>query len=282
MLLRVEEGAVHVVEARADDDAGGVMLGPRLAGQAGKIRQLGERHVHAERAGAGAPVRNAPQEIRRQRRRVDEPREEQLWIEVGDDEPARETSRPLSVTTPTARPFSTITSRTGALRADLDAARGAAFRHRLRDRAHAADRMAPDAALAVHLAEGVVEEHIGGARRIGALIGADDAVEAVHRLDRIALEPAVEKIAGRLQKKVDQLAPHFRVEPGDAPAEARRLQKLRQRAPAFRRGVRRRLQHQRAEHIGDCFQPAPDSRRAARRRARRISPPPPSSAPRRS
>ena len=85
------------------------------------------------------------------------------------------------MTTPTARPFSTITSRIGEPVRIFDAARGAALRHRLRDRPHAADRVAPDAALAVHLAEGVVEEHVGGAGRVGALVGADDAVEAVER-----------------------------------------------------------------------------------------------------
>jgi hypothetical protein len=35
-------------------------------------------------------------------------------------------------------------------------------RHRLRDRAHAADRVPPLSALAVHLAEHVVQQHVRG------------------------------------------------------------------------------------------------------------------------
>ena len=217
---------------------------------------------------------DAPQEFRRQRRRIDEPREEQLRIEIGDDDFGARKISPASVTTPTARPFSTITSRTAAIGADVDAARSAALRHRLGDRAHAADRMAPDALLAVHLAEDVVEEHIGGALRIGALIGADDAVEAEHRLDRIALEPGIEEVAGRLEHQVEEVAcaPLHRASraggraarPSEAPggrASPRRAHWAASRGRA--RAARRRR-----------GRAAPNIRRAAPRPSRRISPPP--------
>mgnify|MGYP003576788349 CR=1 FL=1 len=63
MRLRVHESEVHVGEARRDDDAGGVMLGRCPSRQAGEIRQLGERHVHAERAGAAAPILDTAPEV---------------------------------------------------------------------------------------------------------------------------------------------------------------------------------------------------------------------------
>src|SRR4051812_7266244 len=73
---------------------------------------------------------------------------------------------------------------------DLHTARLRALRHRLRDGAHAADRMTPRALVAVDLAEYVVEQHVGGARRVGTCVVADDSVETIHGLDRVALEPA--------------------------------------------------------------------------------------------
>src|ERR1700716_4701286 len=63
-------------------------------------------------------------------------------------------------------------------KSDGDAMRRGGFRHGLGDRAHAADRIAPDAFPTVHLAEAMVQENIGRARRVGARIIADDAVEA--------------------------------------------------------------------------------------------------------
>src|SRR3546814_4869701 len=52
--------------------------------------------------------------------------------------------------------------------------------------------VAPRALLAIHLAEDVMEEDIGAARRVGRGIVADDRVETEGGLDRLALEPAVE------------------------------------------------------------------------------------------
>ena len=135
---------------------------------------------------------------------------------------------PRSVTTPTARPASTMTSRTGLCVRTSTPRDSRRPRHRLGDGAHSADGVAPDAFLAVHLAEHVVQQHIGRARRVGARIVADDAVEPVGGLDRRALEPAVEIIARRLHEQVEQLAAQGHVEPGDAPAEPRTAQELRQ------------------------------------------------------
>ncbi len=75
------------------------------------------------------------------------------------------------------------------LGADDGAARLRRTRHGLRDGAHAADGVAPHARLAVDLAEAVVQQHVGRARRVRAGIGADDAVEGERALDHLALEP---------------------------------------------------------------------------------------------
>ena len=56
MRARIEIGPLHVGEARRHDDAGGVMLGEVASRQAGEVRQFRQRHVHAERAGAAAPL----------------------------------------------------------------------------------------------------------------------------------------------------------------------------------------------------------------------------------
>ena len=61
-------------------------------------------------------------------------------------------------------------------------------------------------ALAVHLAEAMVQQHIGRARRRRRRVGADDAVEGEGGLDDVALEPAVEKIGGAVREEVEQRA----------------------------------------------------------------------------
>ena len=89
---------------------------------------------------------------------------------------------------------------------DVDAEPARFGGHRLRDRAHAADGVAPDAALAVDLAEGVVQQHIGAARRVGTRVVADDGIEAVERLERIALEPVIEDLARAAREQLVQFA----------------------------------------------------------------------------
>ena len=182
---------------------------------------------------------------------------------------------PDSVTTPTARPSSTSTSRTG-VPTRMTAPRAVAdVRHRLGDGAHAADGVTPDAALAVHLAKHVVQQHVRRARGVGTRVVADDAVEAVHGLDGIALEPAVEVVAGGHGKEREQLAPERHVELPQPAADLRGAHQLRQRrAPAAGHGVRRRRQHQVAQHVGDRIEPlavAGEPRGIARREARHLA-----------
>jgi hypothetical protein len=62
--------------------------------------------------------------------------------------------------------------------------------------------VAPDAALAVDLAERVVKQHIGRARGVRAGIGAHHRVKSEHRLHQIVFEPVVEMLAGGFREQV--------------------------------------------------------------------------------
>ena len=139
----------------------------------------------------------------------------------------------------------------GGIDRDAHPVRGRRARHGLRDRAHAADGVAPDAFLAVHFAEGVMQEHVRGARRIGTGEVADHRVEAEHGLDGVGLEPAVEHRAGGFAKQVEG-----RLQPIGLPqplADAGELAKLAQGAREIsQQQVGRRLEHEAAQHRGDA------------------------------
>ncbi len=125
-------------------------------------------------------------------------------------------------------------------------------RHRLRDRAHAADGVAPHALLAVHLAEGMVQHHIGGAGRVGAGVVADDGVEAEQRLDQVALEALVQHLAGRAREQIEQAALLFQRQLLQDAGGAERVEALADRTDAKSfDDVRRRAQHQLPQHVGD-------------------------------
>ena len=68
-------------------------------------------------------------------------------------------------------------------------------------------RVAPGALLAVHLAERVVQQHVGRARAVGTGVVAHHRVEAEGRLDRLALEPAIQETARAFGEQVQQVAP---------------------------------------------------------------------------
>ena len=123
--------------------------------------------------------------------------------------------------------------------------------HRLGDRSHAADRMAPGAAPAIHFAEAVVQQHVAAAGRVRARIVADHRIEAEHRLDRIGLEPAVEQVAGALGDQVQQVAPLGHRQPAHPVAGGQGAQHLAHAAADVRRG----LQHDAAQHVCHAFQP---------------------------
>ncbi len=78
--------------------------------------------------------------------------------------------------------------------------------HCLRDRAHAAEGVSPGAALAVHFAEDVMQQHVGRSRRVRARIVADHRIEAEDGLDRFRFEPGVEKVGGAAAEQREQIA----------------------------------------------------------------------------
>ncbi len=128
-------------------------------------------------------------------------------------------------------------------------------RHRLGDRAHAANGVAPDPLLAVHLAERMMQHHIGRARRVGAGVIADDGVKTVQRLDQVALEPLVQHLAGRAREQIEQAALLFQRQFAQDVGGAERVERLAHCADPERfHQVRRRAQHQLAQHIRDLFQ----------------------------
>src|SRR3546814_18724825 len=97
---------------------------------------------------------------------------------------------PTSTRTDTLFPYTTLfrsDEHLGdrAFEADLDAHVPADLGHDLGDPAHAADAVAPRALLAAHLAEDLVEENIGAARRVGARVIAEHRVEPEGGLDRL-------------------------------------------------------------------------------------------------
>ena len=225
-----------------------------FARQRGERGQGVERDVHPEGAGAVAPVLDAAEEIRRQRIRRHQPRIQQFRIDAGDDVFGANGFAVVEDDADRAVALDDHLAHAG-IGLDLDAMAARRLRHRLRDRAHAADGVAPDALLAVHLAERMVQHHIGRARRIGAGVIADDGVEAEQRLDQVALEGLVQHLAGRAREQVEQAALLRQRQPVQDAGGAERVEGFADRADAKSLDdVRRRAQHEGAQHVGDVFE----------------------------
>src|ERR671925_2435877 len=132
------------------------------AGTAAETRQLGERYVHAERGGTGSHVQEAGPERGPNRRFWHQITEEELWRNVGRDRP-----RPDGFARSEHKAGCAIAVRAHAgdfsVAADLGAIFARTLCHGLRDRAHPAHRVTPHTLFAVHLAEAVVEQHVGRA-----------------------------------------------------------------------------------------------------------------------
>ena len=225
-----------------------------VARERGEGGQAVQRHVHAEGAGAVLPVPDAREEVRGQRVGRDQPRIEQLWIDVGRDIFRADGRAVVQHYADRAVALDDDLAHT-RIRVDRDAAALRGARHRLRDRAHAADGVAPDALLAVHLAEGVVQHHIGRARRVRTGIIADDGIEAEQRLDQIVLEALVQHLAGRAGEEIEQAAALLQRQPTQDVGALERVHRFADRVRAKTvEQVRRRTQHELPQHVGDVFQ----------------------------
>src|SRR5439155_727799 len=87
---------------------------------------------------------------------------------------------------------------------DLGAQRLGSMRDGIRQAAGAALRDAPGAECAVDLAHVVVQQHVGGTRRVHALERADDPRCRHGRLERIGLEPLVEEVGRAHRHELDE------------------------------------------------------------------------------
>src|SRR6185437_11446608 len=88
----------------------------------------------------------------------------------------------------------------------LHAASGGTSGHRLGDRSHSTYGVSPNALLAVHFAKDMMQKYVRRSRRVRACVVAHDAVEAVQRLDRSALEPSLEVFAGRGGEQTQEIS----------------------------------------------------------------------------
>src|SRR3984957_14367615 len=117
--------------------------------------------------------------------------------------------------------------------------------------------MAPDALFAVHLGPAMMEQPVAGASRIAAVVGSNDAVEAEDRLDRFALEPLVEDVAGRAGEKFEKVALPFEAERTQAVSDFGRLNEGAEIGgePLSGRQIGRRLKGECAQYVGQALEP---------------------------
>ncbi len=126
------------------------------------------------------------------------------------------------------------------LEMNFDAAGLGLARKRVRDRADAAVRMSPDAAPAVNLTEGVVQQRVAGTRHVRARVVADDRVEGEGALQHVGSEPAIEQVARAAGQEGVQGALHLARQ---AEPAARELEQHGQCAQAGARIRRCQVQH---------------------------------------
>ena len=213
-----------------------------------------ERDVHAQGAGAVAPLPDAFEERRGQGIGRHQPRIKQFRIDVRGHVFRADALAVVEDDTDGTILLHDHLANAGP-EADLDAVAGGGARHRLRDRAHAADRVSPHAFPAVHFAEGMVQHDIGGAGGIRTGVVADDGVEPEQRLDEIVREGVVQHLARRTREQIEQQALIVQRQPAENIGRTQRVEAFTNRAGAEAIDkVGRRPQHELAEHVGDGFE----------------------------
>ena len=207
------------------------------------LRRAVAGDVDLERGREGAEAAQVAQIFLGQLLRVDQTRHQGLGVEVGDDQRRQVLLAGFGDDAGgTALAHQHLGDRAVGL--DLQPEAGAGLGDRLGDRAHAALDEAPAAGTLV-LAHQVVQQHIGGARGLGAGEGADRGVVGEHRLDHVALEPLRQVVVGGLGEQVDdavELGADLAVLPGD-------LGRLLQVRPVAAGRVDRRLEQKRADDL---------------------------------
>ena len=145
---RVEPGAVHIVQAGPDDDAGSeVVTRFRLAGEAG---QVPEGEIHPESTGPATVVVDPFAEILRQVARVYQAGKEEFRIQVGHDRPCGQRGSVFQNDAAGAPFFGQDFTHRG-VGPERDASLAAGGSHGLGNGTHSADGMSPGALLAIHL-----------------------------------------------------------------------------------------------------------------------------------
>jgi hypothetical protein len=218
----------------------------RAPGQRAEVGQFRECHVHAQRRRLALVVleRLAPPTGH-----VGEQAEERARVGVRDDAARGELVAVVQRHAARA-PVAGNHARHALPGTDLHAAGFGLAPHRLRDRAHPADRVAPGALLSVDLAEHVVQQHVRGTRRIRAREVAHDRVEAEARLDRRGLEPAVQPLARRDREQVQHVALGLHRQRVQALAGLPRTEQVVDAAAHVGRG----FEQQAAQHVGHHVQ----------------------------
>ncbi len=136
-----------------------VMASP-ASGRQVKRGSSAERHVHPEGAGAAAIAMDAFAEVRRHDGRIEQPLEQDFRVGIRHYRPCTDRLTVIGDDADGASLFEQNLARAVA-QADVHPGCGTGLGHRSRDRPHSADRVAPGALHAVHLAEYVVQQHIG-------------------------------------------------------------------------------------------------------------------------
>ena len=102
-----------------------------------------------------------------------------------------------------------------------------------------------------------MKQHVASAGRVGAGVGSNDSVEAEDRLDRVAVEPLLEKVAGRTAEDLDEIPLASNSKPAQTAGDPRSFKQFSQdrRQVASRRHVGRRLEGDGPQDVGHALEP---------------------------